>query len=140
MIDGVVLTPLKVIPDARGQVMKMIQSNQPPFQKFGEVYFSFIYPGVIKGWKLHHRSTTNVAVPVGRVQYVLHDCRESSPTYKQSQTLFLGDNAFWLLTIPPGIAYGWKNLIQETAVVCNCASEVWSADESVNLPLEAFGF
>ena len=37
-------------------------------KQFGEVYFSKIYPGVIKGWHVHKVMTQNYAVPIGRIK------------------------------------------------------------------------
>ncbi len=48
MIDGVLIRPLKIIPDSRGQIMHMLRSDSPGFAGFGEVYFSCIEPGAIK--------------------------------------------------------------------------------------------
>ena len=53
MIDGVMVIPLKKICDERGMIMHMLKSTDPHFEKFGEVYFSTAYPGVIKGWHEH---------------------------------------------------------------------------------------
>ena len=131
---GVVVTLLAVIPDERGQVMHFLRSTDAHFRKFGEVYFSCVYPGVTKGWKIHSASWSNLTVPVGRVKFVLHDLRDGSPTKGQFQEVYLGDSRHALLTIPPGIAYAWRNLVPETAVIANCATEAWSPDESKNLP------
>ena len=49
MIDGVVITPLKQIRDERGAVLHMLRTDAPHFAGFGEVYFSVVNPGVIKG-------------------------------------------------------------------------------------------
>ena len=43
LIEGVVITPLKQIPDERGNVMHMFRSDDPEFEKFGEIYFSVIF-------------------------------------------------------------------------------------------------
>lgn len=131
---GVAVIPLAVISDERGQVLHFLRSTDAHFRKFGEVYFSCVYPGVTKGWKIHSASWSNLTVPVGRVKFVLHDLRDGSPTQGQFQEVYLGDNHHCLLTIPPGIAYAWKNLVPETAMVANCATEAWSPDESKNLP------
>jgi len=135
-LNGVIITPLAIIPDERGQVMHVLKSNVPHFRQFGELYFSCIYPGVTKGWNLHSASWSNMAVPVGRLKFVLYDMRENSATYGQFQEVYMGDNAYKLLTIPPGIAYAWKNLLPETALVANCASEIWRPDEKRSIPLE----
>ena len=35
MIDGVIITPLKQIPDERGKIMHMLRSTDPHFNAFG---------------------------------------------------------------------------------------------------------
>lgn len=135
-LNGVIVTPLNIIADERGQVMHMVKSNAPYFRQFGEMYFSCIYPGVTKGWKLHTASWSNLAVPIGRVKFVLYDTRENSTTKGQFQEIYLGDNSYKLLTIPPGVAYAWRNLLPETAMVANCASELWSQGEQRMIPFD----
>ena len=46
---------LRRIPDERGTIYHMLKSTDPHFTKFGEIYFSSIYPGVVKGWPLTAR-------------------------------------------------------------------------------------
>ena len=53
MIDGVKITPLLQIHDERGSVMHMLKATDPVFQNFGEIYFSGIYPDVVKAWHIH---------------------------------------------------------------------------------------
>ncbi|MFA6429864.1 MAG: dTDP-4-dehydrorhamnose 3,5-epimerase family protein [Patescibacteria group bacterium] len=134
LIDGVLLTPLKIIPDERGQVMHVLRSDAPHFKQFGETYISVIYPNVTKGWKLHSSMTSNMAVPVGRVKFVLFDTREGSPTKGQFQEVYLGDNNYQLLTAPAGVAYAWKNLLPISAYVVNCATEPHRPEEARMIP------
>ena len=42
MIDGVRLTPLRIIGDERGSVMHMLRATDAHFAGFGEVYFSTV--------------------------------------------------------------------------------------------------
>ena len=46
MIHGVEMFPLRRIQDERGMVMHMLKATDPHFQKFGEIYFSVIYPEI----------------------------------------------------------------------------------------------
>ena len=80
MIQGVSVHPLRRIPDERGMVMHMLRRDDSWFQEFGEVYFSTVYPGAIKGWHLHQRITLNYAVVSGMIKLVLYDDREESST------------------------------------------------------------
>ena len=45
MIEGVVVHPLRRIADERGSVMHMLKETDPHFTRFGEIYFSTVYPG-----------------------------------------------------------------------------------------------
>ena len=58
MIEGVVVTPLKVIEINSGDVMHAIKSTDHGYSGFGEAYFSGINPGEIKGWKRHKKMTS----------------------------------------------------------------------------------
>jgi dTDP-4-dehydrorhamnose 3,5-epimerase len=124
MIDGVRVVPLTQIPDERGKVMHMLRRTDPHFQEFGEVYFSVVMPGAIKGWHLHHRMVINYAVPRGRIKLVLYDERAGSPTRGQVQEVFLGEDNYALASVPVGVWNGFKGYGTEPAIVCNCATIV----------------
>src|SRR5205823_2429927 len=83
LIDGVRVIPLRQIPDERGKVMHMLRADDPHFERFGEIYFSTVYAGVVKGWHLHERMTINYAVPFGSIKLVLFDDRAGSSTRGQ---------------------------------------------------------
>ena len=133
MIEGVHIRPLKQIPDERGKVMHMLRCDDPWFDKFGEIYFSVVYPGVIKGWHLHKRMTLNYAVVAGRIKLVLYDDREGSPTRREVVELFTGEDNYALITIPPGIWNGVKGIGVTPAIIANCASEPHDPEEIVRL-------
>jgi dTDP-4-dehydrorhamnose 3,5-epimerase len=122
MIDGVVTTPLAKIADERGAVLHMLRCDDPHFERFGEIYFSLVYPGVVKGWHLHSRMTLNYAVVSGMIKLALYDDREASPTRGTVQELFLGDLNYSLVRIPPGIWNGFKGVGTGPALVANCAT------------------
>jgi dTDP-4-dehydrorhamnose 3,5-epimerase len=122
MIDGVIVTPLRRIVDERGAVMHMLRADAPHFSGFGEIYFSTVHPGAIKGWHIHHKMVLNYAVPQGRIKFVLFDDRPDSPTHGELQELFLGEDNYCLVTVPPLVWNGFKGVGTETAIVANCAS------------------
>lgn len=133
MIDGVTVAPLRQIPDERGKVMHMLKATDPHFVGFGEVYFSVVFPGVIKGWHLHHKMVINYAVPHGRIKLVLYDDREPSPTRGEVQEIFLGQDHYSLVQVPVGVWNGFKGYGPTEAIVCNCASIPHAPDEIVRL-------
>jgi len=122
MISGVIVTPLPRIVDERGSVMHMLRSDAPHFSDFGEIYFSTVHPGAIKAWHVHHKMVLNYAVPQGRIKFVLFDDRPGSSTHGELQELFIGEDNYCLVTVPPLVWNGFKGIGTETAIVANCAS------------------
>lgn len=122
MIDGVLVKQLRQIPDERGKIMHMLRTDDPNFEAFGEIYFSVVYPGAVKGWHLHDRMTLNYAVIYGMVKLVLYDERPDSPTRGEVQELFLGEDNYALVKIPPKVWNGFKGIGVNPAIVANCAT------------------
>lgn len=122
LIDGVVIAPLKQIPDERGAVLHMLKATDPHFECFGEIYFSMVYPGVVKGWHRHSRMTINYAVPVGMIKLVLYDDRPGSPTRGRFQELCIGAFNYCLVKVPPMVWNGFKGIGAAPAIVANCAT------------------
>ncbi len=122
MIDGVVVSPLQRIPDERGTLYHMLKRTDPHFKEFGEIYFSSIYPGVVKGWHLHERMTINYTCIVGTLKVVLFDERETSKTRGEIQTIYLGPSNYVLVSVPPRIWNGLMNVGEVEAIVANCAT------------------
>jgi dTDP-4-dehydrorhamnose 3,5-epimerase len=122
MIDGVVVTPLRQIPDERGVIMHMMKNSDDVFQSFGEIYFSGVNPGAIKAWHIHREMTLNYAVPVGQIKFVLYDDRPNSNTRGQINELFIGIANYCLVTVPPMVWNGFKGLGPSMSLVANCAS------------------
>ena len=133
MIEGVLIHPLKQIPDERGKIMHMMRADDPHFEKFGEIYFSVAYPGVIKGWHLHTRIMLNYAVVSGMIKLVLYDSREDSPTNGEIQEIFTGEDNYCLIRIPHGIINGYKPYGIKPAIVANCATEPHDRSEMTRI-------
>jgi dTDP-4-dehydrorhamnose 3,5-epimerase len=129
MIEGVEVRPLRQIPDERGKIMHMLRADDAHFKGFGEIYFSVVYPGVIKAWHIHKEMTLNYAVVRGAIKLVLYDDREGSPTMGQLMELFCGEVAYSLVTVPPRVWNGFKGIGLEPAIVANCATHPHHPDE-----------
>ena len=107
----------------------MLRTDDPGFESFGEIYFSLVYPGVVKGWHAHRRMTLNYAVPVGMVKLALYDDRTDSPTRGTLQELHVGELDYALVTIPPRVWNGFKGEGVTPALVANCATIPHDPDE-----------
>lgn len=122
MIEGVAVRPLRTIADERGAILHFLRADDPWFEAFGEVYFSIVYPGVVKGWHRHREMTLNYAVPVGMAKVVLHDDRPGSPTVGETMEVHVGERNHCLVTVPPMVWNGFKGEGVVPAVVANCAT------------------
>lgn len=129
MIDGVKIKKLRVIPDERGWLMEMLRCDDDIFQKFGQVYLTTAYPGVVKGWHYHKKQTDYFTVVKGMMKVVLYDSREDSPTYKEVNEFFMGEHNPILITIPPLVMHGMKGIGTEPAYIVNCPTEPYNYNE-----------
>ena len=139
MIDGVIISNLRKIPDERGCILHMMRKDSASFTQFGEIYFSIAYPGVIKGWHEHTQQTQNYAVVQGMIKLVLFDNRVNSKTYKETMEIFTGELNYQLITIPPGVVNGYKCIGTEQCLVANCSDLPYQDGEMIRYdPLSSF--
>jgi len=138
-MDGVTLTPLKIIPHPSGDVLHGIKSSEGSFTGFGEAYFSTVNQGDIKGWKKHSKMTLNLVVPKGEIQFVIFDDRDKSKTQGKFMSVSLSLQNYQRLTISPGLWVGFKGLSLEN-ILLNIASIEHSPTEATNMPLNFLDF
>ena len=129
MIAGVVVKPLKVIPDERGYLMEILRRDDPFFQRFGQAYLTVVYPEVVKGWHWHKVQTDHFCVVKGMAKVVLYDRREGSPTQGEVNEFFLGEKNPVLLVIPSGVLHGMKGVGVEPALLLNLPSESYNYED-----------
>jgi dTDP-4-dehydrorhamnose 3,5-epimerase len=122
-IDGVWVKPLRVIPDERGRLFEILRNDDDGFVRFGQVYVSTTYPGVVKAWHLHKVQEDNFCCVKGMVKLVLYDGREGSPTTGAVAEFFIGEHNQSLIRVPAGVHHGWKCISEEESVVVNIPTE-----------------
>ena len=132
-IKGVEIKKLTVIPDERGAIYHMLRNDDPLFEKFGEIYFSKAYPGVVKGWHLHKEMTLMYSVVVGMAKLVLYDDRQDSPTKGNLMEIYIGEENRLLVKVPSGVWNGFKCISQTPVIVANCATIAHDKNEIVRL-------
>ena len=137
-IEGVIVQPLKEIIDDRGSILHMIRKDSELFKKFGEIYFSEIYPGATKAWKRHKKQTQNLTVPIQRIRLVIYDARPHSSSQGKIEEYELGrPNNYKLIHIPPMLWYGFQALDDEIAMIAHCADQPHDAAETESLPSDS---
>ena len=139
MIDGVKVKPLKVIPDERGRLMEMLRADDEVFEKFGQVYVTTTYPGVVKAWHKHMKQSDNMACVAGMIKIVLFDGRDGSKTSRELSEIYAGVHNPVLVHIPAGVYHGWKCISQEEAVVVNAPTEAYDREHPDEQRLDPHG-
>jgi dTDP-4-dehydrorhamnose 3,5-epimerase len=129
MIDGVCVKQLKVIPDERGYLMEMLRADDPFYQRFGQVYLTVVYPGVVKGWHYHKLQTDHFVCVNGTAKVVLYDRREGSATNGEVNEFFMGERNNILVTIPVGVLHGMKGVGTEPAMIINVPTHTYQYDD-----------
>lgn len=129
MIEGVKVKKLRLIPDERGHLMEILRSDWEEYEKFGQVYVTAAYPGVIKAWHYHTQQTDHFACVHGMAKVVLYDNREDSPSHGQVNELFIGDRNPCLVKIPPLVMHGFKGMGQDITLIVNVPTELYNYDQ-----------
>lgn len=110
MIEGVKIKKLVKHSDDRGFFMEVLRDDDKLLKKFGQTSYTETYPGVIKAFHWHKKQDDLWFVARGMAQVVLHDMRDDSSTYKETQVIFAGEDNPVLILIPKGVAHGYKVL------------------------------
>ncbi|HEV2488345.1 MAG TPA: dTDP-4-dehydrorhamnose 3,5-epimerase family protein [Candidatus Acidoferrales bacterium] len=129
MIHGVRVKLLKVNCDERGRLMEILRCDDPEFIKFGQLYMTTAYPGVVKGWHYHKKQIDSFSVVKGMIKLVLYDAREKSKTHKEVNEFFLGEHNPILVQIPNFVFHGFKCVSETEAIVINCPTEPYRRKE-----------
>jgi len=119
MIDGVKVKKLKVVPDERGRLMEILRADDEIFEKFGQVYMTTAFPGVVKAWHYHKQQTDNFTCIKGKMRLGLYDARENSPTFGKVEEYIISLDDPMLVQIPKEVYHGFKCISDEEAVVIN---------------------
>lgn len=138
MIEGVAVKRLVAHPDERGRLWEILRSDDEIFQRFGQVYVTTAYPGVVKAWHAHRLQTDFFTVIAGMAKFALYDMREESPTRGEVAEFFIGRDNLQLITIPPGVYHGFKNVGRDELLALNCPTEPYNAAEpdEIRLPVD----
>ncbi len=128
-IDGVEIKNLKIRCDERGMLAEILRRDDKIFKKFGQVYFTTAFPGVVKGWHYHRVQWDHFTCLRGMVKLVLYDAREGSPTRGEINEFFAGLRNPQLVSIPPLVYHGFKCVGEEECLMLNIPSEPYDPKE-----------
>jgi dTDP-4-dehydrorhamnose 3,5-epimerase len=136
-IDGVKAKALRIIPDERGWLMEILRADDGEFfTKFGQVYLSATYSGVVKAWHYHQVQIDNFTCIAGMVKLVLIDTRPESPTNGAINEFFIGVQNPMIVQVPNLVYHGWKCISAESSVVVNVTTEPYHYSDPDEFRLE----
>jgi dTDP-4-dehydrorhamnose 3,5-epimerase len=137
MIEGVKVKKLNPIPDERGRVMEVLRNDDEVFNKFGQVYITTAYPGVVKAWHYHKIQTDLFCVLKGMMKVVLYDARPDSKTLDEINEFFMGEQNPILICIPPMVYHGFKGIGTKESLMMNCPTESYNHKQPDEYRIEA---
>ncbi len=123
-MNRIKLTKLSIIENEKGPIMHALKNSDNEFKRFGEIYFSEIYFGKIKGWKRHLRMNMNLIVPQGFVKFVFYDDK-----LNYFEEYEIGTKNYFRITAPPGLWFAFKGL-EKRNLVMNIADIEHDPNES----------
>ena len=128
MIQGVKIKKIVRFFDDRGFFSEIIKFGEETFKEVKQTSYTETYPGVIKAFHWHNKQY-DVWFPIkGSIQVVLYDLREDSPTFKQTQVVYAGEDRPLLILIPPKVAHGYRVLGNKIAGLFYHTSEAYNSD------------
>tara|TARA_A100001011_G_scaffold313516_1_gene331393 strand:+ start:123 stop:572 length:450 start_codon:yes stop_codon:yes gene_type:complete len=139
-IDGVILTPLNIIKNSKGNILHGMKKSDPGFISFGEAYFSSIEHGQTKGWNRHISLTMNLIVPFGEVAFVIYDNRTNSKNNNSFFKTIISPRSYNRLTVPPNLWVAFHGIGKQSNIILNIASEEYDSQEIEKLDLNEFQF
>ncbi len=128
-IEGVKIDPLKLHHDDRGFLTEVQRADAPDFTEFGQFTFTLAHPGVIKAFHWHQHQVDTWFFVTGSAQVVLFDRRPGSPTAGTTQVICAGEHNRVRITIPVGVAHGYRVLGNKPATLCYLTSRPYNASD-----------
>ncbi len=129
-ILDVVIYPLKKFSDERGWLVEFFRNDEIAEEFYPVMgYISMTEPGVQRG-PHEHEFQADLFCFSGPSNFMLRmwDNRESSPTFRNVTTLFVGaDNALAVI-IPKGVVHAYKNVGNTQGAVINCPNRLYMGE------------
>jgi dTDP-4-dehydrorhamnose 3,5-epimerase len=136
-IGGVSFRPTRPVPHEDGHVAEVARAD---WEIVGgpivQVHTTTTFPGRIRAWGLHQRSTDRLFVAEGLVQIVVFDGRDGSPTFGRVNVFTVSPKNPGLLVIGPNLYHGWKNIGTNEAIIINMPTSMYHHDspDALDLP------
>ncbi len=118
VIAGVYTVPIRAFADERGRFMETFRVEWFPQVSWERMQSnrSDSAANVVRGLHYHFHQVDYWYVPSGHIRAGLVDLRPSSPTYRATQTIDIGQDEIIGLYIPVGVAHGFYAITDCTLI------------------------
>jgi dTDP-4-dehydrorhamnose 3,5-epimerase len=117
MIEGVKIKQLTTHLTDDGYFREILRDEDNMLEQFGQSSVSLAHPGFIKAFHWHKEQDDVWCILSGQVRTVLYDTRKESPTYKEVQTIIMGQDKPQIVLIPKGVAHGYQVLGKDSVLL-----------------------
>lgn len=131
-IEDVVVYPLKKFVDERGWLAELFRHDELAEEFYpAMVYISVTEPLIQRGPHEHtDQADLFCFIGTGNFKLRLWDNRESSPTFRNVITMFVGADNPQAVIIPKGVVHAYKNVsTTEKGVVINCPNRLFMGEK-----------
>jgi dTDP-4-dehydrorhamnose 3,5-epimerase len=139
-IEGVRFRPIRPVPHEDGTLAEVARTAWDEIdQPIVQVHLTTTMAGRVRAWGLHRVSTDRLFVVRGLVSIVVYDGRVGSATVGSLNEFRVSERNPALLTVPPNLYHGWKNLGIDEAFIINMPSEQYSYErpDALDMPYES---
>ncbi len=126
-IHDIVIYQLKKFVDERGWLCELFRHDEIAAEFYPAMaYISVSEPNTQRG-PHEHAEQADLFCFLGASNFKvrLWDNRESSPTFRNVMTLFVGADNSQALIIPKGVVHAYKNVGSEKGMVINCPNRLY---------------
>lgn len=130
LIKGVVVKEVKNVPKTGGVLVEVFRSDWSLDEgQVAQVFQVVLEPGSITAWHMHQVTTDRIFINRGLIKLVLYDARRGSDTYGRINEFRFGALRPGLVSIPPGVWHGVKNVDPGTSSLLNLVDKAYSYDD-----------
>jgi dTDP-4-dehydrorhamnose 3,5-epimerase len=122
LLSDIEVTEATIVPNEFGDIVKILKCDEQKQEKISEVYCSWAIPNKIKAWKMQGFQTMNLFVLKGNIRFVFIDDKD------KVLKIDLSFDSNKLLTVPPGIWYGFMCISSDNGLILNSTDLVHNPD------------
>ena len=135
-IDGLVFRQVRAVPHEDGHVTEVARASWPELvDPVVQVHLTTTFPGRIRAWGLHQKSTDRLFVVSGLVKIVVFDGRRELTDFGTYKRVHREREKSGASIIPPNLYHGWKNIGTSEAIITNMPTRMYSYEEPDALDL-----